>query len=129
MKKPFKVESLRIKKYIIIIPLLLFLLGFTYSLSYSANFNRVINAIDFNNEVYSSTSLKYRDLSTDARKYITKEEFDKWNAWQDIENSFLKFNNQREDADFISHGRDAVIYIFYQKSITGYKINYLEFHR
>uniref|UniRef100_A0A1S2M8Y9 DUF3139 domain-containing protein n=1 Tax=Anaerobacillus isosaccharinicus TaxID=1532552 RepID=A0A1S2M8Y9_9BACI len=120
---------MRLKKYIIIIPLLLFLLGFIYSLSYTANFNRVINAIDFNNEVYSSTSLKYRDLSTNARKYITKEEFDKWNAWQDIEKSFLKFNNQREDADFIFHGRDAVICIFYQKSITGYKINYLEFHK
>lgn len=109
-------------------PLILLLLGFSYSLLYSANSNRVISAIDFNNEVYSST-LKYQDLSTEARKYITKEEFNKWNTWKDVERSFAKFNNQKEDADFVSHGPYAVVYIFYQKSITGYKLSYLEFHR
>jgi hypothetical protein len=120
---------LRLKKFVIIMPLILFLLGFSYSLLYSANSNRVISAINFNNEVYNSTSLKYQDLSTEARKYITKEEFNNWNTWQDVEKSFTKFNNQKEDADFVTHGPYAVVYSFYQKTLTGYKLSYLEFHR
>jgi hypothetical protein len=110
-------------------PLLILLLGISYSILYTANSNRVISAIDFNNKAYDSTSLKYQDLSTEARKYITKEEFTQWNTWEDVEKSFSKFNQPKEDADFVTHGRYAVVYSYYQKSITGDKLSYLKFHR
>jgi hypothetical protein len=121
--------SLKLKKLVIMLPLIIFLLGFSYSIVYTENSDRVISAIDFNNEDYNPTSFKYRDLSNEARKHISKEEFTKWNNWDDLEKSFTKFNNPKSDANFVTHGQYRVVYSFYQKSIFGYKLSYIEFDR
>jgi hypothetical protein len=115
------------KIFFVMIPFVLLVLGFSYAKIYSSESARVINAIDFNNDVYNSTILKYKDLSTEARIYITKEEFNKWTTWEDVEFSFLKFNYKKGDADFVTHGKYAVVYSFYEKTITGYKLSYLKF--
>ncbi|RXJ04396.1 hypothetical protein DS745_03150 [Anaerobacillus alkaliphilus] len=120
---------MRLKKLVIMMPLLLLLLGIFYALLYSSNSNRVFSAIDFNNKVYNSTSLKYEDLSFEARTFISVEEFNNWNTWEDVEKSFSKFNNPNVDADFVTHGAYAVTYSYYHKSIVGYKLSYLKFQR
>jgi hypothetical protein len=122
-----------IKKIIISI-LITFLvclvIGFGYWNYLKDNSNRVVHGIDFNNDTFHSVNFKYTDLSNEIRKVVSKEEFQEWDTWEDVKNSFSDVSEIKDNGDmnFIYHGNPiGVVYSYYEFTLTGYKLRYIKF--
>jgi hypothetical protein len=94
------------------------------------NSNRVIYGIDFNNDTFQSENFNYKDLSNQVRKVVSEEEFQAWDTWEDVKNSFSDVPQIKDNGDmsFIYHGNPiGVIYTYYDFTVKGSKLRYIKF--
>jgi hypothetical protein len=106
------------------------IVGISYWGYLKDNSNRVIHGIDFNNGTFHSVNFNYTDLSSEVREVVSKEEFQAWDTWQDVKNSFSVVPKIKDNGDmgFIYHGNPiGVVRTYYDLTVTGYKLRYIEF--
>jgi anionic cell wall polymer biosynthesis LytR-Cps2A-Psr (LCP) family protein len=110
----------------------LVLLFVLYASYYKQTINRVQQSVENSNNFRSGrfylNDLKYSDLSSEVRDYISEEEFEKWTTWSAVKTSFSKVPRiERSEADVTFYGNvaEGIVTFYYDYGLTGLKVRYI----